>query len=82
MAAARLAIGSLEYQYYFTDNWRGALFFDGGDAFDEGEFDFNYGAGFGVHYITPIGAVRVDLAQDLSEDNPDWQLHLTVGAEF
>mgnify|MGYP001821782289 FL=1 len=78
----RLAIGSLEYQYYFSDNWRGALFVDGGDAFDEGEFDFKYGAGFGVHYITPIGAVRVELAQDLSEDNPDWQLHLTVGAEF
>jgi translocation and assembly module TamA len=78
----RLAIGSLEYQYYFTDKWRGALFVDGGDAFDEGEFDFNYGAGFGVHYISPIGAVRVELAQDLSEDNPDWQLHLTVGAEF
>jgi translocation and assembly module TamA len=78
----RLAIGSLEYQYYFTDNWRGALFVDGGDAFDKGEFDFNYGAGFGVHYISPVGAVRVELAQDLSEDNPDWQLHLTVGAEF
>jgi translocation and assembly module TamA len=78
----RLAVGSLEYQYYFTDNWRGALFFDGGDAFDQGEFDFNYGAGFGVHYITPIGAVRLEFAQDLSEENPDWRLHLTVGAEF
>ena len=78
----RLATGSLEYQYYFTENWRGALFADGGDAFDDGEFDFNYGAGFGIHYISPIGAVRVEFAQDLSEDNPDWQLHLTVGAEF
>ena len=78
----RLAIGSLEYQYYLTDSWRGALFFDGGDAFDNGEFDFNYGAGFGIHYLTPIGAVRVELAQDLSEDNPDWRLHLTIGAEF
>ncbi len=78
----RLAVGSLEYQYYFTENWRGALFVDGGDAFDEGEFDFNYGAGFGVHFITPIGAVRMELAQGLSEENPDWRLHLTVGAEF
>lgn len=78
----RLVTGSLEYQYYFTDHWRGALFFDGGDAFDKGEFDFNYAAGFGVHYITPVGAVRVELANSLSEDNPDWRLHLTVGAEF
>jgi translocation and assembly module TamA len=78
----RLATGSLEYQYYFTDTWRGALFFDGGDAYDKGEFNFNYGAGFGIHYITPIGAIRVELANSLSEDNPDWYLHLTVGAEF
>jgi translocation and assembly module TamA len=78
----RLITGSLEYQYYFTENWRGALFFDGGDAFDEGEFDFNYGAGFGIHYITPIGAIRIEFANSLSEDNPDWRLHLAVGAEF
>ena len=78
----RLAIASVEYQYYFTNSWRGALFVDGGDAFDDGEFDLNYGAGFGVHYITPVGAVRIEFANSLSDDNPDWQLHLTVGAEF
>jgi translocation and assembly module TamA len=78
----RLAIASVEYQYYFTNSWRGALFVDGGDAFDDGEFDLNYGAGFGIHYITPVGAVRIEFANSLSDDNPDWQLHLTVGAEF
>jgi translocation and assembly module TamA len=78
----RLVIGSLEYQYYFSQNWRGALFVDGGDAFDDGEFDANYGVGFGVHYMTPVGAVRLEIANSVSEDNPDWQLHLTVGAEF
>ena len=78
----RLVVGSLEYQYYFSDTWRGALFVDGGDAFDEGEFDANYGVGFGVHYITPIGAVRVELANSVSDENPDWYLHLSIGAEF
>src|SRR5690606_22446441 len=78
----RLAIASVEYQYYFTDTWRGALFVDGGDAFDEGDFDAKVGAGFGVHYITPVGAVRVELANSVSEDNPDWYFHLTIGAEF
>ena len=78
----RLAVASLEYQYYFSDYWRGALFVDGGDAFDDGEFDLNYGAGFGVHYMTPVGAVRVEIANSLSDDNPDWRLHFTVGAEF
>lgn len=78
----RLAVASLEYQYYFNESWRGALFIDGGDAYDTGEFDLHYGAGFGIHYITPVGAIRVELANSLSEDDPDWQLHLTVGAEF
>ena len=78
----RLVVASLEYQYYFNENWRGALFVDGGDAFDSGEFELNYGAGFGIHYMTPVGAVRVELANSLSDDNPDWRLHFTVGAEF
>jgi translocation and assembly module TamA len=78
----RLVVGSLEYQYYFTDTWRGALFADGGDAFDDGEFDANYGAGVGIHYISSVGAIRFEIAKDLSDDNPDWRLHVTVGVEF
>ncbi len=78
----RLVIGSLEYQYYFTDSWRGALFVDGGDAFDKGEFDVKVGAGFGIHYITPVGPVRVELANSVSEDDPSWRLIFAIGAEF
>lgn len=78
----RLVIGSLEYQYYFTATWRGALFVDAGDAFDRGEFDAKVGAGFGVHYVTPVGAVRVELANSVSEDDPSWRLAFAIGAEF
>ena len=78
----RLAIGSLEYQYYFTDTWRGALFVDAGDAFNGGDFDAKVGAGFGVHYVTPVGPVRVELANSVSEDDPSWRLLFAIGAEF
>ncbi len=78
----RLTVGSLEYQYRFTENWRGSLFVDGGDAYDEGEFDWNYGAGFGVHYLTQVGAIRLEMANPLSKDNPSWRFHLAIGAEF
>ena len=78
----RLLVLSAEYQYYFSDQWRGAVFADGGDAFDDGEFDWNYGAGFGIHFLSPVGAVRIEVANSLSEDNPDWRLHLNIGAEF
>lgn len=78
----RLATASLEYQYYFNDTWRGAVFADAGDAFDDGEFDLNYGAGVGIHYISPVGAIRLEVANSLSDNNPDWTVHINIGAEF
>lgn len=78
----RLVTGSLEYQYYFSQQWRAAVFADIGDAFDVGDFDANYGAGLGIHYLTPVGAIRVELANSLSEDNPDWYVHLRIGTQF
>jgi translocation and assembly module TamA len=78
----RLLTLSGEYQYAFTEQWRAALFVDGGDAFDEEDFDLNYAVGFGVHYITPVGAIRLELANPLSKDDPSWRLHFAIGAEF
>lgn len=78
----RLLTASAEYQYSFNQSWRGALFVDAGDAFDEGEFNLNVGAGFGVHYVTQIGAIRLELANPVTDDNPSWRVHLAVGAEF
>jgi translocation and assembly module TamA len=78
----RLLTGSAEYQYSINQNWRAAVFVDAGDAFDEGEFDLNVGAGFGVHYVTQIGAIRLELANPVTKDNPTWRFHLAVGAEF
>lgn len=78
----RLVSASLEYQYYWSDTWRGALFVDAGDAFDKGEFDVNYGAGFGLHYLTAVGAIKIEIANSVSDDNPEWRLHINIGAEF
>ncbi|MCP5163962.1 MAG: outer membrane protein assembly factor [Pseudomonadales bacterium] len=82
VAADRLVTGTLEYQYYFTPNWRGAVFVDAGDAFNEGEFDAMFGPGFGIHYISPVGAVRVELANGVSENSGQWRLVVNIGAEF
>lgn len=82
VGGTRLIVGSVEYQYYVNENWRAALFLDGGDAFDSGEYDANYGAGFGVHYLTPVGAIKIELANPVSEDNADWRFHINIGAEF
>ena len=82
VAGDRLATASLEYQYYFTPTWRGAIFVDAGDAFDSGNFDMKVGPGFGVHYISPVGAVRLEFANSASEDNPSWRMVFNIGAEF
>ena len=82
LGADRLALASIEYQYRFLPDWRAAVFVDGGDAFDEGEFDAVVGAGFGLHYLTPVGAVKLEIANSVSEDNPDWRIHINIGAEF
>ncbi|MEZ5501452.1 MAG: BamA/TamA family outer membrane protein [Halioglobus sp.] len=78
----RLLIGSLEYQYYFTGKWRGAVFVDAGDAFNDGEYETKVGAGLGIHYISPVGAIRVELANSVSERKPQWYLHFNIGTEF
>lgn len=78
----RLVTASLEYQYYFTPTWRGAVFVDAGDAFDSTDFKVNVGPGFGVHYVSPVGAVRLEFANSVSDDDPSWRMVLNIGAEF
>ena len=78
----RLLLGSLEYQYRFRPDWRAAFFVDAGDAFNEGEFEANYALGSGLHYLTPVGALKVEVARSISEDEPGWRLHINIGAEF
>jgi translocation and assembly module TamA len=78
----RLVTGSLEYQHYLGERWRVALFADAGDAFDEGHFDLNVGLGAGVHYLTPIGAIKFELANSVSDDDPAWRIHFNIGAEL
>ena len=77
----RLAVGSIEYQYYLRPEWRLGLFTDAGNAFNGSDFDPVVGAGFGVHYISPVGPVRLDLANAISEGD-GWRIHFTIGAEF
>jgi translocation and assembly module TamA len=81
VGGTRLVAASVEYQHYVNDDWRAAVFADAGDAFNAGNFDLQVGAGVGVHYLTPIGAIRVDVARPVSGGG-DWRLHLTIGAEL
>lgn len=82
VGGSRLSVGSIEYQYQFAENWRAAVFVDGGDAYRKDKFKFKYSVGPGIHYLSPIGAIRLDLGYSLSEENPAWRIHFNLGAEL
>ncbi|QIZ76087.1 autotransporter assembly complex protein TamA [Ferrimonas lipolytica] len=80
-----LATASVEYQYYLSDKWRAATFLDGGSAFNEShqkDIDWAGSVGLGIHWISPIGPLRLDLGYGFTEDDPPYRLHITIGAEL
>lgn len=76
-----LLVGSVEYEYRFLEKWAIAAFVDSGDAFDNAP-EFKTGVGFGVHWLSPVGPVRVDLASGLEEPGDTVRLHLTIGPDL
>ncbi|GGD49388.1 autotransporter assembly complex protein TamA [Lacimicrobium alkaliphilum] len=75
-----LAVASAEYQYYLNDSWRLALFTDAGNAFNRGNFTLKQSVGTGLHWLSPVGAIRVEVAYGFDEDKP--RLHISMGAEL
>jgi translocation and assembly module TamA len=81
VGGTRLLVASIEYQYYLNNKWRLALFSDGGSVANQDEFDPVYSIGTGLHYLSPVGAVKFDFAYGI-DDNPGWRIHLNLGAEL
>lgn len=77
-----LEVYSAEYNYRFLPRWAAALFVDSGRAFDEKDARYHVGAGAGIRWMSPVGPFRVDLAFDISEDNPDLTFHLSLGPDL
>lgn len=80
-----LVVGSLEYQYYLTDTWRVASFVDAGNAFDTEQFEPVVSVGGGIHWISPIGPIKLDLGVGLKETETvdrSWRIHITMGTEL
>lgn len=76
-----LSVGSAEYVYAINESWQAAAFVDAGSASDEFAKDIAHGVGLGVHWLSPIGRVRLYLARGESElkDRNDWRFHLNIG---
>ena len=82
VGARYLMFGGLEYEHYFNDRWGAALFIDAGNAIDDLAEDLEEGAGFGMRWKSPIGPVRIDLANAISDPDRPWRLHINIGPDL
>ncbi|HEU4589679.1 MAG TPA: autotransporter assembly complex family protein [Steroidobacteraceae bacterium] len=77
-----LALGSAEYEHYFTEQWGAAIFSDAGDAFSN-DFNLNVSVGVGVRWRSPLGPVRVDFAVPVkTELEKSWRVHVLLGPDI
>lgn len=75
-----LYTSSLEYSFDILPQWRLALFADAGNAGDKLFQDVATGLGAGVHWVTPVGPLRVYVARGNSELESTWRLHFSLGS--
>lgn len=74
--------GSLEYDYLFAPSWAGAIFIDGGNAYDTlNDFEALYGYGVGVRWRSPIGPIRLDIARP-SDKREAFRIHVSMGPDL
>ncbi|HBC56970.1 MAG TPA: hypothetical protein DCZ03_07390 [Gammaproteobacteria bacterium] len=77
-----LLTASIEDEIKLSDKWSLAVFYDTGNSFAEEFTELAYSAGVGVRWHTPVGSIRIDLANALSEPGNPWRLHLNIGPDF
>lgn len=77
-----LAVGSLEYEHMFVKNWGGAVFTDFGNAANSWSESFEYSVGFGIRWRSPVGLIRVDIAQGISDEDNPIGLHIVIGPDL
>lgn len=80
---------SIEARYQLFEKVEGAVFLDGGSAFENELPQFGdawqFGTGVGLRYLTPVGPIRLDVAVPVDRrKNVDdaWQLYISIGQAF
>ncbi|AFJ01237.1 Outer membrane protein [Methylophaga frappieri] len=77
-----LAVGSVEYENMFWNDWGAAVFTDFGNAFNEWSDPIEYSVGVGVRWRSPVGLIRVDIAQGISDDDKPFGFHIVIGPDL
>lgn len=85
IGGSRLATASLEYQYQVYPKWWIASFFDSGLAADSfATNELRYGAGMGVRWASPVGAIKLDIATPIrdKDNSRNIQFYIGLGSEL
>ena len=87
VGATSMDAGTIEFRQRITEDWGAALFADAGQASAEStpfNGKLNVGAGAGVRYYTPIGAIRADFAIPLTHYNnrDSFEIYIGLGQAF
>ncbi|MDT8406252.1 MAG: autotransporter assembly complex family protein [Methylococcales bacterium] len=76
-----LSVVSAEYEYFISDNWGVAGFYDFGNAYDPDRISFKSGLGLGVRWLSPVGPVSLDVGVPLNDDaDSTFRVHFSAGA--
>lgn len=81
----RLFTSSVEYQYQVYPKWWGAIFYDIGFAANKFTFsELRKGAGIGVRWNSPIGAVKFDIATPINDkdNSKNIEFYIGIGSEL
>jgi len=73
---------SFEYEHPLKQLWSIALFADAGNAFNGSRWDLKSAVGIGARWQSPLGPIRVDLAQPQDGTNRDLRLHISLGPDL
>lgn len=80
VGGSRLAVANLEYQYQVYEDWWLATFADTGLAANKfATTELRYGAGVGVRWASPIGAIKLDIATPIKDKDKSKNIQFYIG---
>ena len=85
IGGSRLFSGSFEYQYQVYPSWWSAVFVDAGLAANRfSKRELRYGAGVGVRWASPVGAIKFDIATPIrdKDNSKNIQFYIGLGSEI
>jgi translocation and assembly module TamA len=77
-----LVVGTIEFERDLPRNFRAAVFYDIGNAFNSFSDPLEYSVGVGLRWHVSVASVGVDVAQALSEPGRSPRLHLHISTLF